>query len=494
MKTIKYLTTPIYYPNNTPHVGHLYSSLLVDVWKKAAKLLNRKHYFTTGLDEHGQKVAQAAAARGYSAQEHVNHLSAKFIEFFQHFNIEWDYWVRTTSVEHKMAVQNIWMKLKNNGYIYKGNYAGWYSISDETYLAEKPEQESEHIVWREEDCYFFKLSALEDQLKKFYEEHPDFVYPNKRYNEAMGFLQNGLKDFVISRPKNRLYWGIEVPDDSDHVIYVWIDALVNYISAVGYPNEEEYKHYWPGKHVLGKDILKFHAIYWPAILMATQLPLPEKLIVHGWWMRDDAKISKSLGNAVPLDDLITKYQVDGIRYFLLRGIELGEDGQFREDILKGVVHGDLANKYGNIFLRMLGIIELRFGGALPNGMPNLKTKEADALRKTLDRLYYSVDTLIDEPETMSEYLNRFIEVIVQINDYFQNNKIWEIEDKVEQAANLYFLMDIFRKATVLISPVLTNSANAVMKFLGFPECSMKYYDSNLPLEYISNRPRLFPKI
>lgn len=490
---IKYLSTPIYYPNNVPHVGHLYSTLLVDVFKRCSKLLNRKHFFTTGLDEHGQKVAQAASERGYSPQEHVNYLSGEFIEFFKHFDIEWDYWVRTTSIEHKAAVQHFWHLLKEHGYIYKSNYEGWYSISDETYLAEKPEIESPNIVWRQEECYYFKLSAMQEKLQKFFEDNPDFIYPQKRYNEAVGFIQQGLKDFVVSRPKDRLYWGIPVPDDEEHVIYVWVDALVNYLSAVGYP-DEKYKHYWPGKHVLGKDILKFHAIYWPAMLLAANVPTPEKLIVHGWWLKDDAKISKSLGNTVALDELIIKYQVDGIRYFLLRGVELGEDGHFREDLLKACVHGDLANKYGNIFLRMLGIIELGFGGALPSNMPNVKSKEADALRLKVDRLYDAVDNMITDPETISDYVNRFVEAAVGINDYFQDNKIWEIEDRLQQAANIYFLMDMFRRTTILASPIIPNAAQAVMKFFGFPECSMKYFDSNLPLEFVSNRPRLFPKV
>lgn len=491
--TIKYLSTPIYYPNSVPHVGHLYSTLIVDIWKRACKLFEVPSYFTTGLDEHGQKVAQAATANGYSPLEHVNALSQDFIEFFQKYNIEWDFWVRTATRDHAQAVQAVWKLLKDKGYIYKGNYSGWYSISDETYLTQKPDEESDNIVWREEECYYFKLSAMEDKLKTFYRENPNFVYPKKRYNEAVGFLQQGLKDFVISRPRERLHWGVQVPDDEQHVIYVWVDALTNYISAVGYP-DESYHNYWPGKHVLGKDILKFHAIYWPAMLLAADLPAPEQLLVHGWWLNGDAKISKSLGNAIPLDELVRKYQVDGIRYFLIKGIELGDDGEFREELVKSVVHSDLANKYGNIFLRMLGLIELQFGGKLPDEFNSVRNKETDALKKQVEKLQTSLEKFIEHPETINRYAETFLESIVMVNDYFQNHQVWGIEQKEQLAATLYFLMDIFKKITILVSPIMPETAQVVLKFLGYNEIHMKHFDTRLTRSFISERPMLFPKI
>jgi methionyl-tRNA synthetase len=488
----KYLSTPIFYSNNLPHVGHLYTTLIADVCSKAMKLFNKKHFFLTGLDEHGQKVAQAATAQGYGYQEHVDKLSQQFEKFFKSFDIQWDFWIRTTSAEHKKAVQHFWLILKNNGYIYKGNYSGWYSISDEAYLTQEPEEKN-NIVWREEECYYFKLSKLEAQLKKFYADNPNIIYPKTRYKEVLGFLNQGLKDFVISRPKERLSWGVDVPDDQDHVVYVWVDALVNYLSAIGYP-DESYKNYWPGTHILGKDILKFHAIYWPAMLMAANLPLMEKLIVHGWWLNDDEKISKSLGNIVPLDQLVKKYQVDGVRYFLLKGVELGDDAHFNETLLSVAVHSDLANKFGNIFLRVLGVIEIKFGGKLPSSLPIVKGPGAQALSNEVEAFKHALEAITKEPELICKYVNMFPKISGAINDYFQNNKIWEIADKTQQAASLLFLMDMIRKVTILAYPIISNTALEIMEFFGYKEASFKYYDCAMPDLFTKDRPKLFPKV
>lgn len=489
----KYLSTPIFYPNNLPHIGHLYTTLIADVCSKAMKLFNRKSFFLTGLDEHGQKVAQAATNLGYSYQEHVDKLSQEFQEFFKSFNVEWGFWMRTSSSSHKQAVQHFWLVLKENGYIYKGHYAGWYSISEEAYLASEPEEKNKNIVWREEECYYFKLSALEKKLKAYYLKHTDIIYPQTRYKEVMGFLNKGLKDFVISRPRERLSWGVEVPDDAEHVVYVWIDALVNYLSAIGYP-DASYKNYWPCTHILGKDILKFHAIYWPAMLMAANLPLMEKLIVHGWWLNEDQKISKSTGNVVPLEELIKKYQVDGLRYYLLKGVALGDDAHFREDLLSTVVYSDLANKFGNIFLRVLGLIEINFGGKLPTNLPTVKGAHAQALENEVEEFKGALSAIIKDPELICEYVNMFPKVSVAINDYFENNKIWEMKDKTQQGATLLFLMDILKKVSILASPIIPDTALDVMKFFGHKEVSFKYYDSQMPNSFPFSKPKFFPKI
>lgn len=489
---IKYLSTPIYYPNSTPHVGHLYSTLIADIWKKAAQLLDKKAFISTGLDEHGQKVALAAVARGYSPQEHVDYLSQIFIAFFQNYEITWDKWVRTTDNEHIQAVKHFWKILYDNGYIYKGNYAGWYSISDETYILQKPEGENPNIVWQEEECYYFKLSAFGDKLKEYYAQHPNLIYPQKRYNEVLGFLNQGVKDFVISRPKERLYWGIEVPGDSDHVVYVWVDALVNYLSAIGYP-DQKYQNYWPGVHILGKDILKFHAIYWPAMLMAANLPLMQKMIVHGWWLKNDVKISKSLGNADDLDILAQKYQVDGLRYFLIKNIAIGEDGQFQEDTIRSVVYGDLANKFGNIFLRILGIIELAFGGKLPLDAIIFKPGDSAILDEKVSRMKNMLNQILDSPEIVHEYTNLFLECVVEINNYFQNNKIWENKNKQELGGQLYYLMNAYKKITILIYPIMPRVSLEVMNFFGWENASISYYDKALNLEFLGKKPKFFPK-
>lgn len=489
---IKYVSTPIYYPNSVPHIGHIYSNLIADVWKRAAVLMGKKAFLSTGLDEHGQKVAQAAQRCGYSPKEHVDYLSGLFISFFRKYNLDWDVWVRTTNDAHKASAQAFWKKLEEKGFIYKGNYSGWYSITDENYLSQKPEEENDNIVWREEECYYFKLSALEDKLKTFYEKNADTVFPKTRYNEVMGFINKGLADFVVSRPKDRLHWGIEVPGDESHVMYVWVDALVNYLSAIDYPNDG-YKNYWPAVHILGKDILKFHAIYWPAMLIAADIAPMSKLIVHGWWLNDDAKISKSSGNAIDLDELKEKYQADGIRYFLIKHMSIGEDAQFKEEFIKAAVHGDLANKYGNLFLRLLGLIELGFGSRLPELSALKKVESCKNLEKLLEEFKQMLEGLSENPELANEYVSKFLECISEMNNCFQEHKIWAIQDKHEQAAYLYFFTDVFKKLSILIYPIMPETANEVMQFFGFKEVSMKHYDVPLGSGFFNDKPKFFPK-
>ncbi len=488
---IKFLSTPIYYANDKPHVGHLYSTLLVDIWKKACALQNVKSFFLTGLDEHGQKVAQSAQSRGYSPKEYVDRLSEEFVNFFHHCDIKYDYWIRTTDEAHEKAVQHFWGQLEKNGYIYKGAYAGWYSISDESYLSEAEAKEVDtsnpKYVWQEEECYYFKLSAFEERLKKFYQDNPDRIYPVERYNETVGFLKQGLKDFVISRPKERLYWGIEVPSDPEHVIYVWIDALVNYLSAIGYP-DEQYKNYWPGMHVLGKDILKFHAIYWPALLMAANIELPAKMYIHGWWLRDDAKISKSSGNAFSLDELFQKYKVDGLRYFLVRGVEMGSDGNFREDLVKSVVESELSNKFGNLFLRILGILDLSFMNVLPAS----EKYEEESIVKKMEEFYEMFTKLPEDPALICAYAKKFIDCVVALNSFFDEKQIWNMQDKNEKASVLYFLLDMFRKIAILIYPIMPDVSRKVLDCFEF-NVSLANYDKPIAREFGGNKPVFFPK-
>ena len=487
----KYYSTPIYYANDKPHVGHLYSTLLVDIWKRASMMQKKNVFFLSGLDEHGQKVAQSAQQKGCSPQEHVDNMSRIFLEFFHNFSITPDFWVRTTSQEHKQAVQAFWKKLKDNGYIYKNNYAGWYSISDEAYLQDDKEdihsnKTNPNIVWREEECYYFKLSAFQEKLREFFEKNSDFIYPSKRYNEAVGFLSSGLKDFVISRPKARLSWGIEVPDDEEHVIYVWIDALVNYLSAIGYP-DESYKKLWPATHILGKDILKFHAIYWPALLMAADIALPEKLIIHGWWLKDDAKISKSSGNASSLDEFIEKYEVDGLRYYLVRGVELGEDGQFKDELVKQVVHSELANRFGNMLLRILGIVEISFDSELPE----CPQYEDATILANIRKLYDAFEKIPNDITVINEYLSKFVNCAESLNDFFQKNEMWAIQDTTKKASKLTFVLDVFKKMAVLMYPVIPNTSKEILAFFGLHP-TMDSYTSKVKL-FQTDNPKLFPK-
>jgi len=489
----RYISTPIYYANGAPHVGHLYTTLIADVMKRAGALMGEEIFFLSGMDEHGQKVAQAALAQGYSAKEHVDFISEEFWNFFNSFNIFPDCWIRTTDKDHEKAAQAFWQKVQENGYIYKSKYAGWYHLSDENYLNEAAAEEfadgkNPNVVWREEDCYFFKLSAFKDRLMEFLAANPGFIYPKKRYNEVMGWFAKDLKDFAVSRPKERLSWGVEVPGDPSHVMYVWIDALVNYLSAIGYP-DEKYKELWPGTHLLGKEIVKFHAIYWPALLMAAGVELPKQLFVHGWLLMGDDKISKSLGNAVSLDEIVAKYQVDGLRYYLLKGLEFGEDGQFREDLVKQVVNGDLANKFGNIFLRLLGIVELAFENRLPEA-PEFSDSE---MLEKLQKVYNFVKEIPEHPQKINEYLNSFMDCVLAVNSYFEENRVWTIEDRAQKAGILYFLLDFLKKLTILVSPVMPNVAEKIMGFFQLQN-SMESYNTPLNRVFNTSRPVLFPKI
>jgi len=487
---MKCLTTPIFYANDKPHLGHLYSVLIADIWKKGAVLFDLPALFVSGMDEHGQKVAISAKKQGYSPQEHVNKISAQFLDFFYNYDVVPEKWVRTTSAEHKEAVTHFWKLLKEKDYIYKGKYSGWYSISEEAYLLDASKNEYVHtqdvnIVWREEECYYFKLSLFEDKLKEFYKNNVEFIYPKVRYNEVCGFLNQGLKDFVISRPKSRLNWGIVVPDDDEHVIYVWFDALINYLSAIGYPNER-YKKNWPAIHILGKDILKFHAIYWIAMLMAAEIDPPKKMLVHGWWMAENRKISKSLNNAVDLKDLSYKYQTDGIRYFLVHGIPLGNDGEFKEESIRSLVYSDLANKYGNLFLRILGMIEQFFNNEIHDyGYTD------QILVKELDNIIENLKIFYDDPIQIEKYIGAFMQAVLAVDAYIYEKRVWQMEKK-EVEGVLYFLLDIFRKISILAYPILPGTTTKILKFLNMKPL-LKFYNLKLPQILSEARPILFPK-
>lgn len=492
MKSI-YFTTPIYYANAEPHVGHLYSTLIADIWKKACVLLKKDSFFTSGLDEHGQKVAQAALQQGLSPQDYTNSLSFRFIDFFESYRISFDKWVRTTDESHKLAVQHFWKILKDRGHIYKGSYVGWYAVRDEAYyldseLVDGKAPTGADVVWMEEECYYFKLSSFQSQLKQFFLDNPDFIFPKKRLNEALGFLQTPLRDLAISRPKKRLTWGISVPDDPEHVIYVWIDALVNYLSSVGYP-DDSYKQYWPATHIIGKDILKFHAIYWPAMLLAAGIELPKKIIAHGWWLRDNAKISKSLGNAVDLEAMKEKYTIDGIRYFLIKSVNIGEDGQFKEDSLHHIVTADLANGLGNTFLRVIGIFETVFG---ENASLNF-SYSFPPLCNTIQKLYDTLDLLTLEPQIMPAYAAMIVECIGAVNEYLQVYQPWKQEDRTIVVNQVGFLLNCLKQIAVLAYPIIPCASEKLLSFVGCTP-DLRSYEANLPCNFdFSNKPVLFPK-
>ena len=359
-----YVTTPIYYVNDAPHIGHAYTTLACDVLARFKRLDGFDVKFLTGTDEHGQKVAKSAAAKDMDPREFTDMVSRKFRDLAQFMNCENFDFIRTTEARHKKASQAIWKRLVERDEIYLGSYAGWYAVRDEAFYTEdeltdgpdgkKTAPSGAEVEWVEEPSYFFKLSEWGDRLLEHYQDHQDFVLPNTRLNEVKSFVSGGLQDLSVSRTTFK--WGVPVPGDDEHIMYVWLDALTNYITGVGFPETEkgDYATYWPADlHMVGKDILRFHAVYWPAFLMAAGLEPPKRVFAHGWWTNEGRKISKSLGNIIDPIHLVEKYGLDPVRYFLLREVPFGNDGDFSHAAMVTRMNSELANDYGNLAQRVL---------------------------------------------------------------------------------------------------------------------------------------------
>ncbi|MFQ5959591.1 MAG: class I tRNA ligase family protein, partial [Alphaproteobacteria bacterium] len=356
-----YVTTPIYYVNDSPHIGHAYTSLACDALARFMRLDGREVKFLTGTDEHGQKVEKAATAAAESPQAFVDRMSRQFSDLSTPMAFTNDDFIRTTEARHVASVQQLWRELVKRDEIYLDKYAGWYSVRDEAFYAESELVDGKAptgapVEWVEEPSYFFRLSAWQERLLAFYDANPGFVGPETRRNEVVSFVKGGLTDLSVSRTSFR--WGVPVPDDPDHVMYVWIDALTNYITAVGYPDtaHAEYRRFWPADlHMVGKDILRFHAVYWPAFLMAAELDPPRRVFAHGWWTNEGQKISKSLGNIIDPLALVARYGLDQVRYFLLREVPFGNDGDFSHRAMVSRMNDDLANDFGNLVQRVLSM-------------------------------------------------------------------------------------------------------------------------------------------
>ncbi|MEO1190179.1 MAG: methionine--tRNA ligase [Pseudomonadota bacterium] len=473
-----YITTPIYYVNDRPHVGHAYTSLACDVLARFMRLDGRQVLFLTGTDEHGQKVEQSARERGQEPQDYATTISDLFRELAVAMNFSTDDFIRTTEPRHHAAVQALWRILKDRDQIYLGQYAGWYSVSDEAFYGEDElvERDGQRfapsgkvVEWVEEPSYFFRLSAWQEPLLKLYEEQPDLIAPASRRNEVINFVRGGLKDLSISR--TTYDWGIPVPDDPDHVIYVWFDALINYITAAGYPDTEgeTYRTFWPADlHMVGKDILRFHSVYWPAFLMAADLPVPRRVFAHGWWTNEGQKISKSLGNVIDPFQLIERYGLDPVRYFLLREVPFGQDGDFSHAAMVRRMNDDLANDLGNLAQRVLSMIAKNCGGQVPEPGPLQPADEAllgDAAA-LLDRLR----------ETFGEQaFHRGLEAVWQVvgdaNRYVDAQAPWALRktDPARMATVLYVLAESLRRIALLAQPVMPASAASLLDQLSVPD-------------------------
>ncbi|KAL9189489.1 hypothetical protein ACHAXT_009164 [Thalassiosira profunda] len=501
------ITTPIYYVNDKPHIGHAYTSLACDVVARYMRLSGRDVYFLSGTDEHGQKVEQTAAKAGMAPQAFCDEVSQSFRELLGLLNVSNDEFIRTTQGHHKEAVQHFWKELVANGAIYLGSYEGWYSVRDECYYNESELVDGKaptgaEVQWvKKEDSYFFKLSEYQDKLLEYYEANPDFIAPESRKNEVVSFVKGGLKDLSISR--TTFDWGVPVPDDDDHVMYVWIDALTNYMSALGYPNTEEggnFAKFWPASlHVVGKDILRFHAVYWPAFLMAAGLPLPKRIFAHGWWTKDGEKISKSLGNVIDPVELIDTYGVDPTRFFLMSDVTFGSDGDFSDEKMIYKVNANLSNELGNLNQRIMTLVFKNCGKAVPAEIGEL-TEEDEALLATARSLRERTGEAIST-QKIDKYVQHMVSMVWDANKYIDVQAPWVLKKTDTERMNtvLYVLMEVMRHVAILYQPVMPTSSNVILDQLGVPENEREFEhlaeeECKIPLGREVGKPKaVFPR-
>ena len=472
-----YLSTPIYYVNDSPHIGHAYTSLACDVLARFMRLDGRDVLFLTGTDEHGQKVQKSAAAAGMEAQTFVDQVSERFRALGEVMGYSNDDFIRTTEHRHTLSCQELWRRIADNGHIYLGKYAGWYSVREEAFYADSevttgPEggkvtaAGGSPVEWVEEPSYFFRLSAWQEPLLEFYEKNPQAVAPESRRNEVISFVSGGLNDLSVSRAS--LKWGIPVPGAPDHTMYVWLDALTNYISAAGFPDTacDTWRTYWPADlHMVGKDILRFHAVYWPAFLMAAGVEPPTRVFAHGWWTNEGQKMSKSLGNVIDPHQIVAHYGLDAVRYFLLRALPFGSDGDFSHRAIVGRMNDDLANDYGNLAQRVLTMAYRNCGAAVPE--PGAFTASDEALLGAAETLVSTVRADIGE-QSFHRALIHIWEVVGQANRYADEQAPWVLrkEDPARMATVLYVVMETLRHLAVLTQAFMPDSSGRMLDQLG----------------------------
>lgn len=474
-----YLTTPIYYVNDKPHIGHAYTTLACDVLARFHRLDGDDVHFLTGTDEHGQKVEKSAQAAGVDPQTFTDEVSQNFRRLAEDMNYSNDDFIRTTEPRHLVATQELWRKIRDNGHIYLGSYAGWYAVRDEAFYAEGELEEGTdgrklaptgaEVEWVEEPSYFFRLSDWQDALLEFYESNPGSVAPKSRHNEVTSFVKGGLKDLSISRTTFK--WGIPVPGDEAHIMYVWLDALTNYITAAGYPDtgSKRFEKYWPADlHMVGKDILRFHAVYWPAFLMAAGIAPPKRVFAHGWWTNDGEKISKSVGNVIDPFELVQKYGLDPVRYFLLREVPFGNDGDFSDQAMINRINSDLANDLGNLCQRVLSMINKNCDGKTPE--PGVLTPEDEALLGQAAELLEKCRAAFDVQQFHTALVALW-EVISAANRYVDAQAPWELRknDPPRMATVLYVLAETIRRLGILVQPFMPQSAARILDQIAVPE-------------------------
>jgi methionyl-tRNA synthetase len=483
-----YITTAISYPNGVPHIGHAYEVIATDAMARFKRLDGYDVFFMTGTDEHGQKMLQTAEREGITPRELAQRNSDAFQAMNDELGISYDRFIRTTDTDHYAAAQAIWKRMEDNRDIYLDKYAGWYSVRDEAFHHEDDTEVREdglrysketdtEVTWTEEESYFFRLSSYQEKLLELYKAQPDFGAPHTRFNEVIRFVERGLEDLSISR--TTFDWGVPVPGNKDHVMYVWVDALTNYLTGTGFPDieSESFKKYWPADvHVIGKDISRFHAIYWPAFLMSAKLPLPKRVMIHGFLHNNGVKMSKSLGNVVAPADFVSQYGLDQVRYFFLREVPFGADGSYSHDTIVGRMNSDLANNLGNLAQRSLSMVAKNCGGVVPT--PGVFTEEDQQILAAAGKLLETSREAFSRQE-FNKALEAIWTVLGDTNAYFADQAPWVLRktDAARMETVLYVTLEVVRRVALLVQPVMPTAAALLLEVLGQAEGSAREFNS-----------------
>ena len=474
-----YITTPIYYPSGKPHMGHAYSSIVADIFARFKRIEGFNVLFLTGTDEHGQKIQKEAEKNKKEPKIFCDEISETFRSLTKTLNLTNDDFIRTTEPRHFKSVNEIWKRLVNSGDIYLDKYSGWYSVSDEAYYDEDEIEEKDGlktskisgstVEWVEEESYFFKLSAWQKKLLNYFEKNKEFILPQSRRNEVIRFVEKGLKDLSISRTS--FSWGIPVPENKKHVIYVWLDALTNYLSALNFPdtNDKKYKSFWPADvHIIGKDILRFHAVYWPAFLLAAKLPLPKRVFGHGWILSDEKKMSKSLGNILDPIEIIRNYGVDQLRYYLIKEVSLGNDGSISMENLKNCINNDLANNYGNLCQRVFSFIKKNCNNKVPK-TNNFKETDTKLINNIKDNIPKLIDLI--NKQNLNEYIKTVVNFSFEANKYFNDSEPWSFKKKNPERMNtiLNTIVEQIKNISILLNPIIPISTKKVLNTINISD-------------------------
>ena len=478
-----YITTPIYYPSAKPHMGHAYSSIIADFLARFKRIDGFNVNFLTGTDEHGLKIQRAAEKKKIEPLKFCDEISQTFRNLSKTLNLTNTDFIRTTEKRHKLSVQNLWNELKKNDEIYLSKYSGWYSVSDEAFYSDDEIEDFEgnkqsivsksKVEWVDEESYFFRLSKWEKPLLDYYDNNPDFISPLSRRKEVISFVKGGLKDLSVSRKS--FSWGIKVPDDKDHVIYVWLDALTNYLSAINYPDTENtnYKNFWPADiHLIGKDILRFHAIYWPAFLLAANIPLPKKVYGHGWILSGDEKMSKSKGNILDPIEIVKEYGIDPLRYYLIKEVSFGNDGNISQERLEDCINSDLANNYGNLCQRVTTFAIKNCNGKIPDQIKFEKEdlKILDIFKSNLDLIRKKIDN-----QDINFYIDFIVNSLFDANKYFNDQEPWnKKKDLIRLNTIIYTTLEIVRKISYMLYPIIPESSLKALKIFSIDEKQIEF--------------------